>query len=397
MHVVVLGVSGSIAAYKAAELARLLVKAGVRVVPIMTRAAQRFLGPSTLSGICGEPVHSDMFDASYAGELHVALGAEADLVALVPATAELLAALAQGRADDLLRATALSARGPVLVAPAMHPRMWSHPATQRNVALLGEDGRVELVGPVEGEVASGEVGMGRMSEPEAIAEQILRRLAPRDLQGVHVLVSAGPTVEQVDPARFLSNRSSGKMGFALAERAAARGAEVTLVAGPVALTTPWGVRRIDVKSALEMRAALHQAMPSVHALVMAAAVADFRPAASSAQKIKRGAKHALELVANPDLLAEIGAARSGSTPYLVGFALETVDGDELVARARDKLAHKKVDLVVANRADDAFERDDNRALLVTRDAVDRLDAMPKRALADHILDRVRDACGKGGA
>ncbi|HZO12160.1 MAG TPA: bifunctional phosphopantothenoylcysteine decarboxylase/phosphopantothenate--cysteine ligase CoaBC [Polyangiaceae bacterium] len=384
---VVLGVSGSIAAYKAAEVARLLVKGGVRVVPMMTASAQRFLGAATLSGICGGPVYTDMFE--HPGEIHVELGASADVIALVPATAELIAALAQGRADDLLRATVLCARGRVVLAPAMHPRMWRHPATQRNVELVRRDG-VELVGPVEGEVASGDIGMGRMAEPEAIAQHIL---GARDLDGLHVVVSAGPTVEDLDPARFLSNRSSGKMGFALAERAAARGATVTLVAGPVALDTPSGVLRTDVRSALEMRKALHDAIASAHALIMCAAVADYRPVKPSVQKLKRGSgNYTLELVPNPDLLAEIGGAKNGL--YLVGFALETVAGDELVKLARQKLTQKKVDLVVANRASDAFERDDNVAVLVTANDAEPLPPMPKRALADRVLDRVRDAAGR---
>ena len=265
--VVVLGISGSIAAYKAVELARLLIKAGVRVRPMMTKSAERFVGAVTLRGIAGEPVHSDMFARRIAGELHVELAGSADLIALVPATAELLAALAQGRADDLVRATVLCASCPVVAAPAMHPGMWHHPATQRNVATLRSDGRVRLLGPVEGEVASGEVGDGRMAEPHQIAEAILALIAApsasggvEDLQGLRVVVTAGPTVEDIDPARFLSNRSSGKMGFAIAERAAARGAEVTLVAGPVTLPTPPSVRRIDVRSARQMRDALGAAM-----------------------------------------------------------------------------------------------------------------------------------------
>ncbi|MCA9625917.1 MAG: bifunctional phosphopantothenoylcysteine decarboxylase/phosphopantothenate--cysteine ligase CoaBC, partial [Myxococcales bacterium] len=230
---VVLAVSGSIAAYKAVMVARLLVKAGVRVRPIMTEAAKRFLGPLTLAGICGEPAASEMFVAA-GGEPHVELAESADVFAVVPATADVIAGLAQGRADDLVRATALCARGPVLLAPAMHPRMWSHPATRANVALLEARG-VELVGPDDGEVASGDFGIGRMAEPEAIAEAILARCggeAERDLEGVRMVVTAGPTVEDLDPARYLSNRSIGKMGFAMAARAAAWGAEVELVAGP---------------------------------------------------------------------------------------------------------------------------------------------------------------------
>jgi phosphopantothenoylcysteine decarboxylase/phosphopantothenate--cysteine ligase len=387
---VVLAVTGSIAAYKAVEVARLLVKAGMRVTPIMTRAAEQFVGKATLAGICGSVVHNDMFSPAVAGELHVELATRADAVVVVPATAELLADMAQGRAGDLVRATLLCAACPIVVAAAMHPRMWGHPATARNVKQLEADGRVELVGPVHGEVASGDLGLGRMAEPADIVARLVARLsAACDLAGLRIVVSAGPTVEDLDPARFVSNRSSGKMGFAVAARAAARGAAVTLVAGPVALSTPAGVRRVDVRSALDMRAALGRELAEADALVMAAAVADYRAASPAAQKIKRsGAPLTLELTPNPDLLAEIGHARRGERPFLVGFALETVSGEALIGQARAKLEKKRVDLVVANRADEAFEGEDNRILLVTADEVVALERAPKLALADAILDRV---------
>jgi phosphopantothenoylcysteine decarboxylase/phosphopantothenate--cysteine ligase len=387
-------VTGSIAAYKAVELARLLVKGGAKVLPVMTASATRFLGPVTLAGITGEAVATDMWDASFAGEMHVRLAERADLVAIVPATADVLARLAHGRADDLVTALALCARGPVLVAPAMHPRMWDHPATQRNVADLAAQKRVTLVGPVSGEVASGDVGQGRMAEPEAIAAAIATALSPRDLAGMRLVVTAGPTLEDVDPVRFLGNRSTGKMGFAIAERAAARGAEVTLVAGPVSLPTPHGVKRVDVRGAVTMRQALWQAMgldlSRADALVMTAAVADHRPAETSASKIKKSDERVtLELVKNPDLLAEVGAARAGKRPVLIGFALETERGDALVAYARRKLRDKRVDLVVANEASDSFGREDNVATLVGPDEVEALPSMSKASLADVVLERVR--------
>ena len=392
---VALCLTGSIAAYKGVELARLLLKAGAAVLPVMTASAQRFVGPLTLSGITGEAVATDMWDASVPGEVHVGLSARADAIVIAPATADVLARLAQGRADDLVAALALCARGPLLVAPAMHPRMWDHPATVRNVAALASRPGVTVVGPVSGEVASGDVGMGRMAEPDAIAAAVARALAPRDLPGLRVVVTAGPTLEDLDPVRFLGNRSSGKMGFAVAERAAARGAEVTLVAGPVALATPPGVRRVDVRGALAMQQALRQAMGAdlarADALVMSAAVADYRPLAASATKIKKSDDRAtLELAKNPDLLAEIGAARVGRRPVLVGFAVETAGGEALVAYARRKLADKGVDLVVANEASDALGRQDNRATLVTADDARPLPTMSKTALADVLLDRVRD-------
>jgi phosphopantothenoylcysteine decarboxylase / phosphopantothenate---cysteine ligase len=301
---VALCVTGSIAAYKAVELARLLVTAGAKVLPVMTASAGRFLGPLTLAGIAGETVATDMWDASFPGEMHVRLAERADVVAIVPATADVLARLAQGRADDLVTALALCARGPVLAAPAMHPRMWEHPATAANVAALAAQKRVTLVGPVSGEVASGEVGMGRMADPDAIAAVIAALLSPRDLAGVRLVVTAGPTLEDLDPVRFLGNRSTGKMGFAIAQRAAARGAEVTLVTGPVGLPTPHGVTRVDVRGALSMRDALWRAtgldLSRIDALVMAAAVADHRPAEISAGKLKKGQERlTLELVRNP--------------------------------------------------------------------------------------------------
>jgi phosphopantothenoylcysteine decarboxylase/phosphopantothenate--cysteine ligase len=402
---VALAVTGSIAAYKAVEVARLLVRSGARVLPVMSASAQRFIGPVTLSGICSEPVTTDMWDPTFAGEVHVALAARADVMAIVPATADVLARLAQGRADDVVTALALSARGPIVCAPAMHPRMWTHPATRANVEALARQGRVMLIGPVEGLVASGESGVGRMAEPPAVVEAIVRTLGPRDLAGVRVVVSAGPTIEDLDPVRFLGNRSSGKMGFAIAERAAARGAVVTLVAGPVSLDTPPGVRRVDVRSTLDMKEALEHAVGSdlsgADAVVMSAAVADYRPRETSATKTKKkGKSEIIELVKNPDLLGDLGARRAalgGGTkhrrkPLLVGFAVETGTHEELVAYARAKLAQKQCDLVVANEARHAFGGDTNAATVVGAgaDDVERIDPMSKRMLADRILHVVRE-------
>jgi phosphopantothenoylcysteine decarboxylase/phosphopantothenate--cysteine ligase len=405
---IALAVTGSIAAYKCAALARMLVKAGARVLPVMTASAARLVGPMTFAGICGEPVAMDMWDpfsgfdhdraearhVLSAGEMHVSLAERADIVAIVPATADVLARMAGGRADDLVAALALCAKGPVIAAPAMHPRMWEHPATQRNVALLAEQKRITLVGPVCGDVASGDVGMGRMAEPEAIYAAIVGAFAPRDLVGARIVVTAGPTLEDVDPVRFLANRSTGKMGFAVAERAAARGADVTLIAGPVSLATPPGVKRVDVRGAVAMRGALWQALgvdlSRADALVMAAAVADYRPAEVSVSKVKKQAERAsLELVRNPDILSEVGAARAGKRPVLVGFAVETENGVALTAYAKRKLVEKKVDLVVANEASEAFGSNDNRATLVAADGAEALPTMTKHALADVILDRLR--------
>jgi phosphopantothenoylcysteine decarboxylase/phosphopantothenate--cysteine ligase len=391
---IALCVTGSIAAYKAVELARLLVLAGAKVIPVMTVSAARFVGPLTLAGICGEPVVTDMWDASFAGEMHLALARRADAVAVVPATADVLARLAQGRADDLVTALALCARGPVLAAPAMHPQMWHHPATQRNVAELASQGRVRLIGPDHGELASGEAGLGRMVDPATIAAVLAAMLSPNDFAGVRLVVTAGPTLEDIDPVRFLGNRSSGRMGFAVAQRAAERGADVTLIAGPVTLPTPHGVRRVDVRGAIAMREALWQTLgpdlSNADALVMAAAVADYRPLEPSGSKVKKSREHlTVELVKNPDLLAEIGAARAGTRPVLVGFAVETEPGEALLAYARRKLAQKRVDFVVANDASESLGLEDNRATLVTADGTEPLATMPKRELADVILERLR--------
>ncbi len=389
-----LGITGSVAAYKAVEVARLLLKEGARVEAVMTRSAERFLGAVTLSGITGRPVLRDMWDASSPGELHVALADRADCVLVAPCTADALARFAAGRADDLLAALVLSARGPVLVAPAMHPRMWGHPATQRSARTLAEDGRVTIVGPAFGEVASGDVGLGRMVEPADLAAATRAALGPRDLAGRRVLVTAGPTHEPLDPVRFLGNRSSGKMGFALARAARARGAEVVLVAGPVFEPTPPGVRRVDVTTALELSAAIDTEVgpevDGVDLLIMAAAVADFRPASPSERKIKKapGAPPpVLALAQNPDLLAGLGARRAAGGAVLVGFALETGDDTEILAYAERKLRDKRVDLVVANRADESLGRGTNRVALLATDGATWLPEATKEALAERILDK----------
>jgi phosphopantothenoylcysteine decarboxylase/phosphopantothenate--cysteine ligase len=400
---VALAVTGSIAAYKAVLVARRLLEEGIRVVPVMSAGASKFLAPLTLSGICGVPVVTDMFDERYPGEVHVELGKSVAAVVIAPATADVIARLAEGRADDIVAALALCAEAPVLVAPAMHSRMWNHPATQRNVAALRADGRVTFVGPVLGPLASGESGLGRMADPDAIARAAMLLIEKkRDLAGLRVVVTAGPTVEDIDPVRFVSNRSSGKMGFAVAERAAARGASVTLVAGPVELEAPPGVRRVDVRGARQMKSAVDAALGAnfadADALVMSAAVADYAPKETLAHKMKKaGDSISLELTKNPDILAEIGAARAAERPILVGFAVETADDDDvLVAYAQKKLRDKRADLVVANRATDSFGADTNRATFVTADAVTALSIMSKTDLADQILDRVRELCQKRG-
>lgn len=388
---ILLAVTGSIAAYKAVLLFRLLQKAGAELEVLLTESATRFVGAATFRGL-GATVHTDMFSAP--GELHVALGQRVDLLLVAPATADALARLRLGRADDLLTATALCLRGRLMLAPAMHPRMWHAPAVQENVTILQQRG-AELIGPVTGEVASGDVGMGRMAEPERIVDAVAQGVATDvSLAGQHLVVTAGPTSEPIDPVRFLTNSSSGKMGFAIAAQAARRGARVTLIAGPVSQPTPPGVTRIDVGTTLEMRRALWSALgddlSGADALVMSAAVADYRPRETAEHKLKRdGHSLQLELVPNPDLLAEIGAARTGLRPLLVGFALETGDDASLAAQARDKLERKGVDLVVANAAQESLGRDDNRVLLVTDVETTPLPTLPKDAVARQIIDWLR--------
>ncbi len=389
---VALAITGSIAAYKAIEVARRLVTSGARVIPVMTESAAKFIGPVTLSGICGEPVATSMWDPAYPGEMHVAIADAADVIAIVPATADTMARLTHGRADDLVMALALCARAPIVIAPAMHPRMWSNAATQANVATLSARG-YKFAGPVDGPVASGDSGVGRMADPDAIVDAIVEAMTPQDLRGVRMLVTAGPTIEDVDPVRFIGNRSSGKMGFAIARNAAMRGAEVTLVAGPVALATPRGVTRIDVRSAQEMHRAVidavGEAMSNVDAVVMAAAVADYRPREMSEKKLKKQGDHtSVEVVRNVDILAELGAMRANGAPLLVGFAVETGDRDAIVGYARGKILSKRVDVVIANEAAVAFGGDENAVYVVEETSVTDIPRAHKDAVAGAVVDWV---------
>lgn len=392
---VVLGVSGGIAAYKAAELARLLVGAGAVVDTILTRGATHFVGAATFEGITGRRCHTEVWE-DVADDTHVELGRAADLVVVAPATAHLIAKAAAGLADDLLTTVLLVTRAPVVLAPAMHTEMWEHPATRDNIATLTARG-VHLVGPAEGPLMRGDVGVGRMAEPADILAEVEALLAGRgDLAGVRVVVTAGGTREPLDPVRYLGNRSSGKMGFALAEEAARRGAEVDLVAAPTHLPTPPGVRRHDVTTALEMQRVVTELAADADVVVKAAAVADFRPAEPAPTKIrKEQGPPTIELVANPDILAELAAWRGDRTrPLLVGFAAET---DDVEARARDKLRRKGADLLIVNdvsRADAGFEVDTNQVWLLHRSGA-RVDLplMSKRQVAARIWDEIRGLLG----
>ncbi|HJL16224.1 MAG TPA: bifunctional phosphopantothenoylcysteine decarboxylase/phosphopantothenate--cysteine ligase CoaBC [Sandaracinaceae bacterium LLY-WYZ-13_1] len=394
MAKVLVGVSGGIAAYKAVTLVRELTRRGHELRVVLSPTATRFVGPVTFTGIAGRPPVVDLWDPSYAGEVHVELAAWADVAVVAPATANLLARAVHGLADDALSATLLCFDRPVVFAPAMHDRMWRHPATARNLARLRADG-ARFVGPVSGPLASGDVGMGRMSEPDAIADAVEAALGPGDLSGRRLLVSAGGTQEDLDPVRYLGNRSSGKMGYAIAERAARRGAEVVLVSAPTALDVPPGVERVDVRSAREMEAAIEARRADVDTIVMAAAVADYRPADAATDKLKKGdGPMVVELARNPDILAGLGAWRRGARPMLVGFAVETRD---LVAAARGKLERKKVDLVVANDAGASFGKDTNRVVLVDADGDEALPELSKAEVADRILDRVAARLGAGSS
>jgi phosphopantothenoylcysteine decarboxylase / phosphopantothenate---cysteine ligase len=391
---VVLGVAGGIAAYKACELLRLLTESGHRVRVVPTAAALNFVGAATWAALSGQPVTASVWDDVHEVP-HVRLGQEADLVIVAPATADLLARAAAGRSDDLLAAVLLTARCPVVLAPAMHTEMWQHPATQANVATLRSRGCL-VVEPASGRLTGKDTGPGRLPEPAelfAVAERVMTRgvagLAP-DLAGRSVLVSAGGTREELDPVRYLGNWSSGLQGYALASTAASRGAEVTLVAANSGLPDPAGVKVIGVKSALQMREEMLAAAPQADAIVMAAAVADYRPAVRSDQKIKKtgAAPQPIALVENPDIVRDLVAARQRPGQVIVAFGAETGD---VLANGRAKLARKGCDLLVVNQVGNglAFGTADNEAIVLGADGAEvMLPRGPKEQIADRIWDLV---------
>lgn len=351
---IILGVTGGIAAYKAAELCRLLVKGGSEVQVVMTEAAQRFVTPLTFQALSGRPVLTSLWDsASGSGMDHIHLSREADLILVAPASADFLARLVQGRADDLLATLCLARTCRLAVAPAMNREMWAQAATQRNLAQLRADG-VDILGPDAGEQACGEVGPGRMLEPVEIQAAVSGLLGNGVLAGRRVLITAGPTFEAIDPVRGITNLSSGKMGYAIARAAAEAGAQVHLVSGPTCLATPAGVEREDVRSAADMRVAVMRAVPGCDVFIAVAAVADYRPLASARHKLKKdGTSLKLELVANPDILAEIAALPE--PPFCVGFAAET---EALAEHAEAKRRRKNIPLLVGNLAQDTLGADD---------------------------------------
>jgi phosphopantothenoylcysteine decarboxylase/phosphopantothenate--cysteine ligase len=362
---IVLGLSGGIACYKSAELVRLLTKAGATVQVVMTEAAEAFITPVTMQALSGRAAYTSQWDAREPNNMpHINLGREADAIIVAPASADFIAKLAQGRADELLSLLCLARpreRCPLIVAPAMNREMWSHPATQRNVGQLLSDGAV-VFGPGCGDQACGEVGDGRMLEPEDILADLIAFLQPKTLRGKRLLITAGPTFEPIDPVRGITNHSSGKMGFAIARAAAEQGADVTLVAGPVHLPTPRGVRRINVMTAQQMFDTVLPLAQQNDVFVATAAVADWRPATLAEHKIKKEGKKlapSFELTENPDILAAV--ASLARPPYCVGFAAES---ERLLEHARAKLHRKRVPLIVGNLGPATFGKDDNALLLV---------------------------------
>ncbi|MGB0128780.1 MAG: bifunctional phosphopantothenoylcysteine decarboxylase/phosphopantothenate--cysteine ligase CoaBC [Rhodocyclaceae bacterium] len=390
---IVLGVTGGIAAYKAAELTRLLVKEGADVHVVLTQAGAHFVTPVTFQALSGNPVWTDLWDSRMADNMaHIDLTRGADAVVVAPASADFLARLAQGRADDLLTTLCLAReRSPegarpactLLVAPAMNRQMWENPATQRNVAQLRADG-VAMLGPASGEQACGEVGVGRMLEPEDLLEDIVGCFQPKPLTGLRVMVTAGPTFEPLDPVRGLINLSSGKMGFSLARAAAEAGADVTLVAGPVSQKTPRTVKRVDVTTALQMRDAVMGRIADCHIFIGVAAVADYRPAQTAAQKMKKGERDkTLQLMSNPDILAEV--ASLPKAPFCVGFAAES---ENLLENAEGKRLAKKLPLLVGNLVQHGFGRDENTVVLFDNGGQHPLAPAPKLAVARAIVDHL---------
>jgi phosphopantothenoylcysteine decarboxylase / phosphopantothenate---cysteine ligase len=396
---VALGVGGGIAAYKAAELARALMERGFTVDVIMTRAAEEFIRPLTFAALTGRKVHTHLFSAASADDTlasaidHIRLAQENQLLVVAPATADLLAKFANGLADDLLATTYLAFTGTVVLAPAMNTNMWNHPATQSNMQVLRARGHV-IVEPDEGLLACGMIGPGRLAEPEGIADAVLaasKKNSRQDLEGETILITAGPTQEPIDGVRYLSNRSSGKMGYALAEEAAARGAHVVLISGPVSLTSPREVMLIPVHTAIEMRQAVMDHLAEATIVIKAAAVADYHIPNPSKHKMKKtAARLSLDLEPTPDILAELGTKKGDR--LLIGFAAET---DNMIDEARRKMQQKNCDMVVGNvvsgdmvaRPGTGFESDENEVVLVTRTGETiPVERASKRAVAGRIFD-----------
>ncbi len=389
---ILLIVGGGIAAYKSLELIRLIGKAGGRVVPVLTAGGREFVTPLSLAALAGERVHEALFDLTAEVEMgHIELSRSADLVVVAPATADLMAKLAGGLANDLASTLLLATDKRVLMAPAMNVRMWEHPATRRNRERLAEDG-VLFVGPAEGEMACGEYGPGRMAEPAEILAAIADALGPKPLAGRHAIVTSGPTHEPIDPVRYIANRSSGRQGAAIAAALAARGARVTFVTGPATAPRPTGAEVVEVETALEMAAAVEAALPADVA-VFAAAVGDWRPVAAAARKIKKTAAGppALALAENPDILASVAGLAQGRPPLVIGFAAETGD---LIGNATAKRQRKGCDWLVANDVGDGsgiMGGMENAVTLITAEGTEAWPRLDKREVAERLADRIAAA------
>ncbi len=381
---IVLGITGGIAAYKAAELVRLLVKANIDVQVVMTQAACQFITPVTMQALSGKPVYIDMWDSSISnGMPHIELSRQTDAILVAPASADFLAKLVQGRADDLLSTLCLARDCPLLLAPAMNKQMWENPATQRNVAQLLADG-VSLLGPDSGEQACGETGLGRMLEAEALLKLVNAHFTPKLLAGKRVLITAGATLEMIDPVRAITNLSSGKMGYAIAQAAANMGAIVTLVSGASALSAPEAVRSIKATSSDAMYKAVMSEVGNQDIFISVAAVADYRPSAPQAEKIKKSkANLTLALSPNKDILAEV--ASLPKAPFCVGFAAET---EKLLDFAEAKRQAKKLPLMVANLVSDGMGGDDNQVTLLDKNGAHPLERAPKNVIAELLLKHV---------
>ena len=392
---ILLGITGGIAAYKTPALVRQLTSRGALVQVVMTYGASKFVTATTLQAVSGRPVRDDLWDADAEAAMgHIELARWADCILVAPATAHSLARLAHGLADDLLTAICLAATCPIAAAPAMNHVMWKHRATQRNLSQLASDG-VRILGPGDGPQACGEFGPGRMLEPEILCTEMAKLFGPRLLAGKRVVVTAGPTREPIDPVRYISNHSSGKQGFAVAEAARDAGATVTLIAGPVGLPTPAGIARIDVTTGQQMHDAVAQHLDGCDVFIGVAAVADYRPAHAQAQKIKKtsDAGMALDLVQNPDIIASV--ARRSRRPFVVGFAAETQQG---IANARSKLSRKGLDMIVLNDVSDrriGFDSNDNAVTIITSERDERIEIGSKAEISRALIDRIATAMASG--
>lgn len=386
---ILLGVCGGVAAYKSVELARRLQEKGVEVRVVMTRSATKFISPLTFQSLTRHKVYDDLFDGDVEDAMgHIDLARWANLIVVAPATANMLAQLANGMANDLLSTLCLASISPLVVAPAMNQMMWEHPATQHNLKILQQRGVYQL-GPGSGIQACGEIGWGRLLEPEQMAEEIFSLFSSRSLEAKSVLITAGPTREAIDPIRFISNRSSGKMGYALARSARDAGANVTLISGPVDLIAPSNVKIISIETALDMQKAVMDSVPAADIFISAAAVSDYRPVVVEKQKIKKSSEaYSLELIPNPDVLSEVSSLKK--KPFIVGFAAET---QQMLDHAKNKLIKKQLDMIIANKVgvpDQGFETDNNEVTAITKEQEIHFPLQNKQQLSRKLIELIAE-------